>query len=423
MWHVLWDTDQLFAEGAGRERHRPDVDEARVTLVRRLNTRRRRRHVVSSSELLLNAGRRLTSRSDFRWRTQYQIQALEAITSGREEVVVIIATGAGKSLLFMIPCLLPAAAVTIVLLPIVSLRVDMIRRLREYRLSYTEWTVGQRPDCPLVLVSAEAAASSDFLEYMQELVAGDRLDRIVIDECYLMVEAAHYRRCVAQLPKIRAVRTQFVYLTATLPPTIEQEFRRRNFLKDPLVIRSSAHRPNIRYAVRTRPADVDRRDGDDELDWLTDVTREYMNAPHTFVLGQDKILVYVPYRSQATYIASEFECYSYTSESGSPEEKAEIIERWLANNRSVPLVATQALAEGFDYPYVRIVIHFGQIDSLLRFSQESGRAGRDGLRATSVVLLSSPWQPNATVVLPDDTDYVPDYLNPSLRCQRERFVP
>ncbi|KAF2206206.1 hypothetical protein CERZMDRAFT_53695, partial [Cercospora zeae-maydis SCOH1-5] len=54
-------------------------------------------------------------------------QALEAITSEQnEEVVVVIATGLGKSLLFMLPCLLPIATVTILILPLISLRSNII---------------------------------------------------------------------------------------------------------------------------------------------------------------------------------------------------------------------------------------------------------------------------------------------------------
>lgn len=57
------------------------------------------------------------------------------------------------------------------------------------------------------------------------------------------------------------------------------------------------------------------------------------------------------------------------------------------------IVATTALAEGFDYPYVRLVINVDEPESLVIFAQESGRAGRDGKRAYSVVLLPKTWQP------------------------------
>ena len=70
------------------------------------------------------------------------------------------------------------------------------------------------------------------------------------------------------------------------------------------------------------------------------------------------------------------------------------------------IVATTALAEGFDYPYVRLVINVDKPESLVIFAQESGRAGRDGKRAYSVVLLPKTWQPQVIEALLADPQKV-----------------
>ena len=57
------------------------------------------------------------------------------------------------------------------------------------------------------------------------------------------------------------------------------------------------------------------------------------------------------------------------------------------------IVATTALAEGFDYPHVRLVVNVNKLESLVIFVQESGRAGRDSAKAYSLVLLTSTWEP------------------------------
>jgi superfamily II DNA helicase RecQ len=54
-------------------------------------------------------------------------------------------------------------------------------------------------------------------------------------------------------------------------------------------------------------------------------------------------------------------------------------------------VATLALSAGFDYAHVWLVMHINEPDSLVDFAQESGRAGRDGKEAYSVVLLPPRW--------------------------------
>ena len=58
--------------------------------------------------------------------------------SWTEQVVAILPTGAGKSLLFMLLCTLPEAGITILVVPLVSLHVDMLRRVQEMNIDYLE---------------------------------------------------------------------------------------------------------------------------------------------------------------------------------------------------------------------------------------------------------------------------------------------
>jgi superfamily II DNA helicase RecQ len=101
-----------------------------------------------------------------------------------------------------------------------------------------------------MIVSIEAASTRDFFKYAQGLVRHQRLDRIVVDECHLTVTAAEYRPAMVDVATIRCLRTQFVYITATLPPSMQAEFEERNHLVCPITIRASSNRPNIFYMVR-----------------------------------------------------------------------------------------------------------------------------------------------------------------------------
>ena len=51
-------------------------------------------------------------------------------------------------------------------------------------------------------------------------------------------------------------------------------------------------------------------------------------------------------------------------------------------------MATSALSVGYDYPYVRYVLHAGPPRRITDFAQESGRAGRDRQPAKSIILMS-----------------------------------
>lgn len=159
--------------------------------------------------------KKLYGNKDVGWKSTEQAQALTAIMSWDEQVVVILSTGAGKSLLFMLPCILPNAGITILIVPLVSIYGDMLRRIKEMSIDHREWHPGENQEATLVLVSAEAASSKDFVKYARRLIAEQKLDWIVFDECHLTVIAAEYRPSIVELTAIRSLRTQFVYLTAT----------------------------------------------------------------------------------------------------------------------------------------------------------------------------------------------------------------
>src|SRR5438876_9667289 len=68
----------------------------------------------------------------------------------------------------------------------------------------------------LLLVSAEVASSSDFIGYCRWLNYQGRLDRIVIDEAYLLITAAGYRTKFRDMRLLRDICTLFAFLTQIL---------------------------------------------------------------------------------------------------------------------------------------------------------------------------------------------------------------
>lgn len=63
-----------------------------------------------------------------------QLEGLEAIISGEPRVVMIMRTGGGKSLMFMLPAFCSLGGTTVVVVPLVSLWSDLERRCREVGL-------------------------------------------------------------------------------------------------------------------------------------------------------------------------------------------------------------------------------------------------------------------------------------------------
>ena len=309
-----------------------------------------------------------------------------------EQELVVLGTGSGKTLIVMVAAASEGAGTTIMVLPKVALRGSMLERLAKMGLRAIIWSPGETRSGPLVLVSAGAACTMSFLEYAQRLELRQVLDRIVIDECHLTVTATFGRSMQRLGQFVRQVRTQTVWLTATLPPDLETSFIRHNVLVRPRIVRELTNRANIRYSVR-------RHEGPGGLCTRTaELVRPLETMIHTASVdggARARIIVYSQTIELMQELADALGCPAYTGdqESMSDVEKARAIQRWLRPTGSPVIVATFAPGVEFDYPHVRWVIHAGVPRRMTNFSQESGRAGRDGKPAESIVLLSAAWQP------------------------------
>ncbi|KAL6359113.1 hypothetical protein LRP88_09313 [Fusarium phalaenopsidis] len=329
-----------------------------------------------------------------------------------EQVIVVLATGSGKTLIVMVGAALEGAATTILILPTVALRGNMLVRLGKVELKHHVWSPGSSKSAPLVIMSAEAACTESFLEYANRLADRQRLDRIVIDECHLTITANDYRWCMSQLGwYVRRVQTQTVWLTATLPPDYQELFMEHNKLVRPHIVRESTNRPNIRYIVR-------RERGLGTLcQRAARLVQTCWTRKDLFESERDKIILYCQTKELVAELADLLGCPSYTADSGTEEERRAVIEQWLSATDPPAVVATSALGPGFDHPHVRWVIHVGAPNLMTEFSQESGRAGRDGKVAESIVLLSAAWQPQLDRQLGADQEAMQLYLTQQ-QCSR-----
>ena len=192
-----------------------------------------------------------------RVRNSMQRDALRLFASSHPEVIIVMPTGSGKSLLFMVMSLVTAAEVTIVIMPLVALRHDLIRRCQERHVACWHYHPGDRMQerlhavPSLVLVDVETAVTPAFHAFARELLARDRLDRLVIDEAHLILTAAGYREHLGLLGALRQIACPLICLTATLPPSGELDLKQSLFLSRPVIHRVSSDRPNLEYCVQS----------------------------------------------------------------------------------------------------------------------------------------------------------------------------
>ena len=174
---------------------------------------------------------------------------------------------------------------------------------------------------------------------------------------------AEYRPSIVELATIRSLRTQFVYLTATLLLSMRAEFDERNYLHYPKVIRVSSNRPNIFYIVCKVNAH-----NRSLLKQAASKAEQAWKESGFFDYTHDKIILYVRTCQEVDDLVELLSCSSYTSESGMLGEKKQILDCWIQTPDTPYIVATTALAEGFDYPHIRLVVNVNELESLVVFA-------------------------------------------------------
>ena len=92
-----------------------------------------------------------------------------------------------------------------------------------------EWNRRSPPDdARMVLVTPEFARSENFIRFMNRIRGQERLDRIVIDECHVVLnDQRDFRPRLQKLGELNRAQVPMVILTATLPPIKEQRFMKR----------------------------------------------------------------------------------------------------------------------------------------------------------------------------------------------------
>ena len=310
----------------------------------------------------------------------YQEDIIGAVMAGKD-ALVLMPTGGGKSLCYQLPALaLPGA--TLVVSPLIALMKDQVDALRENGVaagfvnsaqSYEERIAVQKAayygDVKLLYVAPERIALPEF----QRFVSAANVSLIAVDEAHCISQWGHeFRPDYRALSRMREIapNTPIIALTATATRQVQDDIAEQLRLSDPQVFKAGFDRPNLRYSVLPNSDRYERL-----LEWLT-------------AHPNDSAIVYRSSRDGVNELVADLEGdgvsalpYHAGLESG---VRAANQERFVRDEARV-IVATVAFGMGIDKPDVRLVTHYETPDSVERYYQESGRAGRDGLESECIL--------------------------------------
>ncbi|HEY5376507.1 MAG TPA: ATP-dependent DNA helicase RecQ, partial [Polyangiaceae bacterium] len=313
----------------------------------------------------------------------HQRAVCEAAAAG-EDVLLVMPTGAGKSLCYQLPGL-ARGGTTLVVSPLIALMEDQVARLQSLGLRAERIHSGRsRPESRQVCADYVAGA----LDYLfiaperlgvagfPELLARRPLGLIAIDEAHCISQWGHdfrpdYRLLGQRLPMLRPAPV--VALTATATPVVQRDIVAQLGLGG--AARQFIHgfrRDNLALeALEVPPKDRPGR----ALQWLA--------AP-----GRLPAIVYAPTRKSAEMVADVL-ASKHRAKAYHAGLSAEVRERmqsdFLAGRLDV-VVATVAFGMGVDKADIRTVLHLALPGSVESYYQEIGRAGRDGKPSRTVLM-------------------------------------
>jgi RecQ family ATP-dependent DNA helicase len=331
-----------------------------------------------------------------------QREAVAAALAGRDSLVVM-PTGAGKSLCYQLPALamdgMPSQPLVVVVSPLIALMSDQWKRLEQTGVKAVMLASGMEEGhnsralldiesgwAQLVLAAPERFGSRAF----REALGTRKVGLFVVDEAHCVAEWGHdfrpdYLRLHGAIESLgsRPPRPPVMAATATATPRVAREIAARLGLRDWVSVSSGFDRPNLAFdvvSVEGKGAVARKRAA--LLHVLEDDDPAHPARPAIVYCGTRKDTEEV-----AALIAGRgIPTVAYHA-GLRPEERRRAQEAFMEGAAEV-VVATNAFGMGVDKADVRTVAHWAIPTSLEAYYQEAGRGGRDGRPARALLLAS-----------------------------------
>ena len=342
----------------------------------------------------------------------YQEDIIRQVMAG-QDTLGILPTGAGKSLCYQLPALLLPRP-TLVISPLIALMQDQLdglppavypqATLINSSLDFAEVTRRlegiEAGTYRLIYAAPERLRQQEFLRLLQRV----GLSLVVIDEAHCISVWGHdfrpdylFIRKAIELLDESGQPPIVLALTATATTEMQAEIGKQ-LGRDLQPVTAPLFRPNLRMEV------FPCGNADAKMRRLVQVCRETPGAGIVYANSRDRC------EQLAGLLNKQGISAAFYHAGLDRETRRETQERFMLGNARV-MVATVAFGMGVDKANVRFVVHFTLPESLEAYTQEAGRAGRDGKLSRCVLLIAGSdktnlnrWKRQNEVTLPDVRD-------------------
>jgi len=300
----------------------------------------------------------------------------------KQDCLVIMPTGGGKSICFQLPALL-FKGVTLVISPLIALMKDQVDGLSANGISASYFNSSQSNEEQSAIIDRVLSADLKLLYVAPESLAGLQnilnetyISCVAIDEAHCISSWGHdFRPSYQQLGFLKKTlpNTPFIALTATADKATRQDIVKQLHIENAQQFISSFDRQNIALEVRA---------ANDRISQIIKFIKQRPNQSG---------IIYCLSRKTTEQLAKKLKTNKVSAEAyhaGLNFEKRSKVQESFVYDKTQIVCATLAFGMGIDKSNVRWVIHYNMPKNIEGYYQEIGRGGRDGLKAHALLFHS-----------------------------------